>query len=373
MKLHLAREGLQQATFRLQGTVADKNLSQVGLRASPSLLEVSGADRIVAVHNRLDAVVERPGTTFLPGKLFSDVVKELPEGSVSLELEGQYLVIQAGVGQSFVMKLPIIHDATWNEPNKMAEENCGVISSTSLLYMISQTHFCISPDSPRNYGGVAYLHRPEMNRLRLVGTDGFRLSYCDIEADLPPSFLAKGICISKKGLIELQRMCHECHESISFTVDEEGSTLRAAVKDYELYIRLSAVKYPNYQGVLPSANLNLVRVARPQLQSVARRVLLASDKSRALQLCFSNSSLTLKSRTAGSSESKEVVELSQYQGTPRDLAINGKYLTDVFSAVTSDEMNVHFRGESDPLVVVPCEEPKLCKSMHVLVPIRENS
>jgi len=55
-----------------------------------------------------------------------------------------------------------------------------------------------------------------------------------------------------------------------------------------------------------------VKVQRPYLQNVAKRVLLASDKTRALQLCFSDYSLTLRSRTLGTSEGQESISLADY-------------------------------------------------------------
>ena len=69
-------------------------------------------------------------------------------------------------------------------------------------------------------------------------------------------------------------------EMASIAADE--TTLVAEVPDYRIFIRLSAVKYPNYMGVLPSRKMAVVLVSRPHLQSVTKRVMLAADKSRAL-------------------------------------------------------------------------------------------
>jgi DNA polymerase III sliding clamp (beta) subunit (PCNA family) len=139
-------------------------------------------------------------------------------------------------------------------------------------------------------------------------------------------------------------------------------------------VRLSAVKYPNYLGVIPNKKMAGVNVSRPQLATVARRVLLAADKSRALQLSFSDSSLTLNSKTMGSSEGRETVPLSDYRGPRFDVAVNGKFLTDVFATTDSQDLTLQFNQESneDPVVIVPCVEPSNCKSKHVLVPIKQN-
>ena len=137
---------------------------------------------------------------------------------------------------------------------------------------------------------------------------------------------------------------------------------------------LSAVKYPNYVGVLPKVDHSGVVVSRSQIQSVTKRVLLAADKSRALQLCFANSSLTLNSKTMGSSEGRETISLDDYQGDKFDVAVNGKFLTDVFQTTSSDNLLLQFNPASseEPMVIVPRTEPVECCSKHVLVPIKQN-
>jgi len=371
MKLQIPKNLLQLATQRLQGAIADRQLSQVGLRAKDGVLEVSAADRVLAVYSTLEAQVETPGVVFVAGKLFSDVVRELPDAFASLELKQSFLVISVKDQSEFEMKLPIVEDMEWKEPPEIVSQEHCELATDKLSYMIDQVQFCIAQDSPRHYGSVGYLHKVENDRLRLVGTDGFRLSYCDIKVDLPESFLATGLCLSKRALIEIQRMCHEGHASVAFSVDDERSTILIEAPQYRVFVRLSSVKFPNYQGVLPTANLSLAKVSRQQMQGVAKRVMLAADKSKALQLCFSNSSLTLSSKTVGSSEGKESIGLTDYRGEEQGLFVNGKFLTDVFSTVGSERITLQFKSEGDPIVIVPEIEPENCRSMHVLVPIRE--
>ena len=118
--------------------------------------------------------------------------------------------------------------------------------------MIEQVQFCVAQDSPRNYGSVASYTSPTVRACRLVGTDGFRLSYCEVETAMPDGFLDNGVCLSKRALSELQRMCDEGFEKIRLSIADDETTLVAEVPDYQIFVRLSAVKYPNYMGVLPT-------------------------------------------------------------------------------------------------------------------------
>jgi DNA polymerase-3 subunit beta len=374
MKIKIAKSKLSNATARVQGAISDRSLAQIGIKAENGQAYFSATDRVLAVYCNFECVVETGGTVFVPAKLFSDVVKELPDTEVELKLTGTQLIIAAGKSNEFVMKLPIMEESSWREVPVIKTENSAEISGKKLSYMIDQVQFCVAQDSPRNYGTVAYLHKPDGETCRMVGTDGFRLSYCEINVPMPDSFLGNGVCLSKRAIAEIQRMCSEQFEKVSIAISEDETTLVASVPDYQVFIRLSSVKYPNYMGVLPKKNSSSVLIGRDHLQTVARRVLLAADKSRALQLCFSDSSLTLNSKTTGSSEGREIIPLSEYHGPKFDVAVNGKFLTDIFSTTNSDNLTLHFNQENneDPLMVVPRSEPSECRSKHVLVPIKQN-
>ncbi len=373
MHIKTSKQDLAIATNRLQGAISERTLANIGLKVDQGQLTLSAMDRVLAIYSEAACTTEQPGTVFVPAKLFSDVVKELPNGVTSLETKDSFLIIKAGEDKQFEIKIPVIDEMTWRDPPEFDEKRFTKLPTMKLSYMIEQMQFCVSQESPRNYGTVGYLHKTSDQTLRLVGTDGYRLSHCEITLPLPNEFLAQGVCLSKRALTELHRMCTEGFENIEIAVDHEQNTLLASLDGYKVFIRISAVKYPNYQGVLPKGALNSIEVSRQHLQGVAKRVLLASDKSRALRLLFSDNTLTLSSKTMGSSEGKELIQIDKYDGEPRKLAVNGRFLTDVFSATTSAEIEMQFKTDNnDALVILPKNEPEGCHSMHVLVPIKEN-
>ncbi len=372
MKLTTDKKLLALATSRTQGAIFERSTGQLGIKAQNSSFEIAATDRNIAIYSQIECETEVPGFAFIQAKLFTDVVRELPPGAVELSTDSSWLWVKGGENKSYTMKLPLVEESTWREAPNTGADVVATLPADRIRYMIEQVQFCVAFESTRNYGAVAYLHKTSPQTLRLVGTDGFRLSYCDISTDIPEGFLTQGICITKRALTELQRMASEGFEFIDLALSTDGTTLIAKVPDYKVFIRLSSVKYPNYVGVLPKTQTAQVEVARAQLQGMAKRVLLASDKSRALQLNISQSALTLSSKSAVGSEGRENFPLSGYSGKDCRIAINGKFLTDVFSTTTSDTLNLQFENEDDPIVIVPTLEPALCRSRHVLVPIKES-
>lgn len=373
MKVQLSKSSLQSAVNRVQGATAERNLSQFGLRAAENLLTVSGADRVIAIYSETTCETWTPGHVYLPAKLFSDLVRELPDGQVRLETKGAFLELIAGSSDEFCMKLPIAETLPWRDPPKIAYKHLTEVSSIKLAYLISQVHFCLSEDSPRVYGTVAYLHAVDANKIRLLGTDGFRLSYSDMLGDFPPRFLNQGICISKKALGELSRMCGEGHPTLTIGVSEDGTTMMAKLDGYQLFARLSSVDYPDYKSVLTTPKYSAQKVSKTHLNAVVRRVLLASDRTRSLQLSFSGSSLTLSSRTVGASEGKESISLEGYKGPQCAITVNGKFVTDIIGAAVGENLSINFKDPEEPVVIIPQDEMDGCSSQHVLMPIKETT
>ena len=370
-KLIIEKNLLNLAMSRVQGAMAERNLAHVGLCAKKGRLFVAAADQALAIFNDFPCDIQNEGYLFVPAKLFSDLAKELPDGPISLEREGSNLKVTAGPNKEFTMKLPIIEEVPWRDPPAVEYENAANISVSKLGYMIEQVGSCVTTDSPRNYGTVAYLHRPTQDKstLRLVGTDSFRLSFCDIRVDMNDSFLKTGVSLTKRALSELQRLSAEGFETVKLSISDDQTTLVAEVPNYQIFVRLSAVKYPNYASVIPDLKRRGVLISTNHMKSVARRVLLAADKSKVLQLSFSDASLTLSSKNTANSEGKERVSLEGYHGAKCDIAINGKYITDIVGVTSSDKMSLQFKDPVEPIVLTPYGEPNDCVTKHILVPI----
>jgi DNA polymerase-3 subunit beta len=370
-KMSIERNLLNLATSRVQGAAAERALAQIGLKAKDNRIFVTAADQTLAIFNDFPANVEVEGEIFVQAKLFSEVVRELPDGLAHLEKDKTSLKIIAGADKEFVMRLPLLEESRWRNPPAVDYDNAAILPATKLAYMIDQIETCVSTDSTRNYATVAFLHRVGTSKdtLRLVGTDSFRLSYCDVRVDMPDSFLKVGISLSKRALAELSRFSKEGFDSVKLTISDDLTTLIAEVPSYQTFIRLSTVKYPNYARVIPDLKQPGVLVSKPHVQGVAKRVLLAADKTRVLQLSFSDSSLTLSSKNVSSSEGRERINLDGYHGPKCDITINGKYLTDIVGTTTADKLVLQFKDGVDPMVVTPYGEPSDCKTKHVLIPI----
>jgi DNA polymerase-3 subunit beta len=372
MKIQIAKDQLQLSVTRANGAVVERNLAHFGLKASNGTLQIAAADRMLSIFSEHPCEIMQEGVVFVPAKIFSEIVRELPNGPLRIEKTGAHVLMTAGAQDEFEMKLPVVEDLVWKDTPQI-QSKCKIdFPALKLAYMIDQVQFCLAEDSPRNYGSVGFLHKIAAERVRLTATDGFRLSYSEIEQKFPATFLDKGVCLSKRALSELQRMCQEGFSSIKLAIADDLTTLIAEAQDYRIYVRLSAVEFPDYQSVLPQTKYSAQSLLKPHLQSVSRRVLLAADRARTLQLSFSENQMTLTARNVGSTESKESISLDKYKGPSCKITVNGKYFTDILSTMTDEKFGLYFKSPEEPVVITPDKDLEGCKTLHLLMPIKDS-
>ncbi len=379
-KISIEKQSLSQCVSKLSGILSDKSLVSIGLSAADGKLTVTSSDHVIAIYASSECQVHTAGTIFVTAKLFAETVKELPNSLVTLELTDSFMLVSAmtDLNEKYQMKVPLVEHSVWRNPPEPDLFDLKTLPSDKMSYMIEQVQFCIMPDSPRVYGSVGYLHSPEKGVLRMVGTDGFRLSHCDVT--LPEAqqknaeIFEKGVNFSKRAIQEILRVCHQGYKDVSIGIDQEGKTALLQVENLQVFIRLVEIKYPSYAGVIPKTLSNEVEVGRPHIATAVKRVLIAADKSRALRFEFDHENLVLQSRTSGSSESTEALKLPGFKTKKSSITVNGKFLSDILSTSNVDKLKISFQEDKleDPLVFFPMNEPEGCFSKHLLVPIKES-
>ena len=370
MKIQTAKQHLSNAASKIQACLSEKRMAQIAMKTSDNRLTLTSSDWAISVYHHIECEVAEHGESFVPSALFANVVKELPEGAVQLERHETTLVVTAG--GSFSFKLPLIKDGSWIEPHTIDEKSEIEFDSVDFCYLLEQVLPSIRSDASRAYGTVGYLHRTTDGRLRLVGTDGCKLSYCEmvVEGESP---IPDKICLEKRGLAELAKICNDNKEKINVAVIKKNTVLAATTASRQMFIRVSEVDFPNYLDVLPIDMRYKAVIDRHKLQGAMKRVLLATDNSHTLQVSFSNGELEVSaSDDSSSSESREVFAVDVSLKEPVTLDLNGKFILEFLSNIESDNISASFQDVDHPIVIVPQTEIPNCNSRHVLLPIKES-
>ena len=369
MKIQIAKQLLNNAASKIQASLSEKKLAQVAMKTSDNRLTLAANDWAVSLYHHLECEVLERGECFVPSALFANIVKELPDGSVQLERSNTGLLVTTG--NSFSFRLPLIKDGSWSEPHTIDEQEELELNTKDFGYLLEQVLPSVRSDASRAYGTVGYFHKPTDGQLRLIGTDGSKLSYCEmmVEGESP---IPDGVCLEKRSLVELGKICNDDHEKIGIAVIKNKTLLAATTASRQMFIRVSEIDFPNYCEALPGESRYKAIIDRRQLQGAMKRVLLATDSSHTLRVSFSNGKLEVSASNDSSSESREVLAVDTSLKEAVKLDLNGKYILEFLATISSDSISAGFQDIDHPIVVVPQDEMPNCKSKHVLLPIKES-
>ena len=374
MELKIAAQDLARALARSQGIVEKKStmpiLSHVLLEAKGTAeLHVSATDLDLAVSSEHGCQVAKAGAVAVSARHLYEIVRSLPEQDVSLKrAANNYLEVRSGPAEFRIVGLPA---EDFPALPRFERVPFVTLDPAELLEMIERTAFAVSTDETRyNLNGVFF--EPVPGTVRMVATDGHRLSLC--EKNLAGDFgLKRGIILPRKGLQELRKLVGEAVESgeekpeakLGF-VESSAIFRRPGVV---LVMRLIEGMFPDYRQVIPKAGEKVVSVGRQRLLDALRRVsLLSSDKAHAVKLELGPGVLRVLSQNPDLGDAREEVPVT-YAGEPLKIGFNARYLMDILQVVRSDDVSLEMADDLSP-GVVRCATEKDAGFTAVVMPMR---
>ncbi len=258
MELKIGAQELAKALGRSQGIVEKKStmpiLSHVLIEARKAgQLVVSATDLDLAVSSEHACEVLKEGSLAVSARHLYEIVRALPEASVTLKkAQNNYLEVKSGPAEFKIVGLPAEDFPALPRFDKVPFAD---VEPAALLEMIERTFFAVSTDETRyNLNGVFF--EPSQDSLRLVATDGHRLSLS--ERPFEASFgLKRGVILPKKGLTELKKLLAEAVES----GEEKPEAKLGFLENNAIFrrpgvvlsMRLIEGLFPDYKQVIPKA------------------------------------------------------------------------------------------------------------------------
>ncbi len=224
---------------------------------------------------------------------------------------------------------------------------------------MDKTLFAVSSDESRfNLTGVFFARREseEGKSIRMVATDGYRLSLIDRPFAKEISGMENGILLPKKGLLEMTKL-----------LDEEGSEIWVKLKNNNfvvkkdnvvLIMRLLDAEFPDYTQVIPSKTKRHVKITRQQLVESLKRVsILSSEKTRGVKFHFSPDLLELSSYNPDFGEAKEELSVD-YKGEDLSVGFNYRFVLEVLNILGSEEIMFDLEDGVSPAIIRPVNDDK---------------
>ncbi len=362
MKFSIVRSKFLDGLQRIQNVVSGKGTLQIlqnaMIQAEDNRLCMTTTDLDISERCYVDCEIEEAGSTTLPIRRLTSIIRELDEGKIMIEVnEDDVATVQAGSSY-----FKIIGMSVRDFPPVPATEGkfCYRVDQGVLREMLRKTSYAISQDETRRVlNGVLMAFKD--NKLTMVATDGRRLALVEHEIEFPPEAEAE-LILPNKAVSELMRLLGnegdlKVYAQKNQAVFEIGTTMVSS--------KLIDGVYPNYRQVIPGACDERVVIERDALLSALRRVsVVTTDKSNAMRLTFSANQLTISINTPDVGEGRDTVPV-KYAGKEISIIFNPEYVMDPLKNIDDDEVFLEMNDGHSP-ALLKCNVPFL----YVLMPLR---
>lgn len=361
MEFMIDKEEFARGLFLSQSVVEKKGtmpiLLNVLIETKENGIAITATDLEIGIKGFYSANIQKSGSITLAAKKLYEVVKELPEKVVSFRLkENQWVEICSGKS---IFNIMGISAETFPSFPAYEEEEFSGLESPVLREMINKTVFAVSSDESRyNLTGV-FVTRKEgegVKSLRMVATDGYRLSLIERPLNKEIGGIENGILLPKKGLLELTGL-----------LEEEGPEVWAKLKNNNfivkkdnvvLIMRLLDAEFPDYQQVIPSKTKRHIKMGRNQILESLRRVsILSSEKTKGVKFHFSQDLLELSSYNPDFGEAKEELSV-EYKGEDLVVGFNYRFILEILDILNSEEILFDLEDVVSPAIIRPTNDDK---------------
>jgi len=241
-----------------------------------------------------------------------------------------------------------------------------ILDQGVLRQLFSMTSFAVCTDQ-RRYNLTGVFFEIASGGLRLVATDGRRMSMCLHQEGVPRETSAK-VIIPGKATSELEHLLRDEGE-VRVYVDENRAGF--AFDGIRVVTALIEGPFPNPDMVVPKKHdKEAVVDTAGFLEAVRRSQTMTSEKFNAVRLLFDRDELTLRVTTPDVGESEEKMAVD-YRSDPIEIGFNPDFLVDVLRRIQSDQVWIALKDNESPGVIKPCIGGAPSDSyINVIMPIR---
>lgn len=345
MKFSINKSELQNAISIVLKGVSTRStlpvLSGILIEAAGDKIILQATDLELSIQYSAAALVEEDGKAVLPGKLFSDIVKNLPEASVHVEAQDERAFITCDTS-SFSLKALNYEDFP-GFPSVDVHQRIE-IPFTQFAAMVKRVSRVVSKDASRAIlTGV--LVTLEAGQLRMVATDSYRLAVTEapmsdatadeFQAVIAGSFLSEIASLPKT-------------ES-PVTIALADNQILVTCEDTVFINRRIEGNFPNYKQLIPESYVTRALIDVDRIVAGVKRASLLGSSTSPVKLDLNVASQTVQisaaSQDVGSAQETLPCEI---EGEDVEIAFNYSYVLEGLSSVAGDKVYLEVQSSLKP-------------------------
>lgn len=366
MKFKVEKKKLTPAVGMVSRTVAQKSsisaLDGILTRASGSRVFLTGYNLETGITVGLDAEISEPGACILPARLFFDIIRKLPDDTVSVQVDDNFKVSIRGGISSFTITATSADD--YPELPDVESEKGVRIPQQELREMIAGTIFSASENFARPVH-TGCLFEIEDDSVTVVAVDGYRLA---LRRYFPEESLQRTL-----RFVAPAAALKECEKIL--TDDTDDAVIYLGTKhilfkmgDATLVCRILDGEFLDWRKVLPQDNPIRVTANVAQLTDSIERVgLIISEKIKSPVRCTLGHN-TADFRTTSTIGEAHDVCTTAGDGKDIEIGFNHKYILEALRAVPDSEVTLELSTPTSPALLTPPD--KNGRYAYMVLPVR---
>ena len=348
-------------------------LSNVLISTSKNKLEILSTNLETATKASTSCQTEIEGKITIPGRTLLEFVSQLPEGEVTFEKLGEEVLIST---KGYNARIPTIAPEEFPAIPKIEKGDEVKIKTEDFVRGVAEVAFCAAQDEGRPIlTGV--LCEFKGNKLSLVATDGYRLSFREIPIEKSPGEKNIKIVVPARAVSEVAKVIIENldgDDQLSLVIADSLNQINFKVGNVEFTSRLIEGEFPGWQKIIPSSFTTKARLPKSEFIKLVRIAsIFARDSGNIIRLKLENASaskkgtLTVLANTAqvGSTDAQIEAEMI---GKGGEIAFNFRYLLEVLSIISGEEVNFEMIESLNPGRITATDDKD--NFFHIIMPVR---
>ena len=365
MKFTCEKNALVSAISVASRTVAQKStipaLEGIYIRAGVKLT-LSGYNLETGITISVDADIQETGACIMPSRLFFDIIRKLPDDTVSISVDENFKVSIRGGISSF--SITAMSSEDYPELPEVDDQFSVDIRQGTLKAMINQTSFAVSTNESRPVH-TGSLFEVGNQDLTVVSVDGFRLALRREPLDRAEGgafkFVAPG-----SALNEVEKICEDSDEKITIIQGKRHLLFEAGAT--QLICRRLEGDFLDYKNAIPRNNpIRLTVDTKTMLGSLDRVSVVISEKLKSPVRCVFENGRVLLSAKTGAGEAKDICPLDG-DGNGLEIGFNNRYLMDALRYAPADSVSLELNTSISPAVIVPADGEE--SFLYMVLPVR---
>lgn len=323
-------------------------LKGILLNVKGSELTVTASDLDLSIETKLEVQATEDGSAVVSSKLFSEIIRKLPNAVIQVEEENGKMEISCLGSHFSIVSLPADEFPAIGMASQLEQIS---VNKDILKDLIKKTTFAASIDEKKGIL-VGCLLKFTGEKLEMAALDGFRLAVAGSEMRTQQE---KSVVIPARILVEIQKILMETaeEEDVSLILDHKKAEI--ITKETRVVARLLEGEFIKYRDIIPKTYKTRCIVNREEMLSgIERASLLAKEgKNNLIKLDIDTNRIEITSRSE-EGNSKETIS-TEMEGENLVIGFNSKYVSDVLKAVSDEEVVLEMSSPVSPCLIKPIE------------------